>query len=413
MALHARGGLVGSVPNGSCADHMDMTYIIERKTRFYVVAYDGINPTTGRERRRWHPAGHSRADAEAIAARLDAMAAGDATIATGQLTFGRYLNDQFMPMRRHRLQPTTAHRYQWMIDNYINPALGSMPLRSVRAEHLDHLYSDLLTTGGVKKTGLAPKTVYDVHVVVRSALTQAERQHLVAVNPALGAQPPRSRLRHRTGPECWTADQLAQFLAATRHLRLHPALHVAAFTGMRRGELAGLRWGVWHPSTHRLSIARSRQVVAGRSVEVAVKTRTSRRCIDLDGETEQVLRAWRRRQERDGHRTGTNDPIFTNRAGQPVNPESIYQLFQRQVRRLDMPRICFHGLRHTHASLLVAAGTPIKVVSERLGHANPGFTMATYQHVLPGMGAEAADKFSQLHARQPVDVYRLDGARGQ
>ena len=167
---------------------------------------------------------------------------------------------------------------------------------------------------------------------------------------------------------------------------------------MRRGELAGLRWGDWNPSTHRLSIARSRQVVAGRSVEVAVKTRTSRRCLDLDGETEGVLRTWRKRQKRDGHPTSTNDPIFTNQAGQPVNPESIYQLFQRQVRRLEMPLICFHGLRHTHASLLVAAGTPIKVVSERLGHANPGFTMATYQHVLPGMGADAADKFSRLLA---------------
>ncbi len=76
--------------------------------------------------------------------------------------------------------------------------------------------------------------------------------------------------------------------------------------------------------------------------------------------------------------------MFTNRAGQPVHPESISQLFERhQARRLDMPRIRFHDLRHTHASLLVAAGTPIKVVSERLGHAHPGFTMATYQHLSP------------------------------
>ncbi len=158
----------------------------------------------------------------------------------------------------------------------------------------------------------------------------------------------------------------------------------------RRDQLAGLRWGDWRKGTHRLSIARSRQVVAGRSVEVAVKTHTSRRCIDLDADTERVLRAWRRRQQRDGHPVGTSDPIFTNQAGLPVHPESIYRLFHRQVRRLDMPRICFHGLRHTHASLLFAAGTPIKVVSERLGHANPGFTMATYQHVMPGMGAEPA-----------------------
>ncbi len=318
-----------------------------------------------------------------------------------------------MPMRRQRIQPTTAHRYDWMIENYIKPALGAMPLRSVRSEHLDRLYRDFQEAGGAKGKGLAPKTVYDVHVVIRSAFGQALRQHLVTTNPALGAQPPRTRLRQRSGPECWTAAQLSHFLTKTRHLRLHPALHVAACTGMRRGEIAGLRWGDWHQATHRLSIARSRQVVAGRSVEVPVKTRSSRRCIDLDPETERVLRSWRSRQRRDGHPTGTNDPIFTNAAGDPVNPESLYQLFHRQVRRLDLPRICLHGLRHTHASLLVAAGTPIKVVSERLGHANPGFTMATYQHVMPGMGAEAADRFSQLLAGTAGRRLPVNGPRRQ
>lgn len=223
-----------------------MAYIIERKNRFYVVAYDGIDPATGRERRRWHPAGHSRTDAEAIAARLDAIDEAEGDVVATQLRFGRYLTERFMPMRRQRLQSTTAYRYEWMIEHYINPVLGSMPLRSVRSEHLGRLYNDLLTTGGVKQAGLAPKRVYDVHVVIRSTFTQAVRQHLVTVNPALGAQPPRSRLRQRSGPECWTAEQLAEFLAATRHLRLHPALHLAAFTGMRRGELAGLRWGDWH-----------------------------------------------------------------------------------------------------------------------------------------------------------------------
>lgn len=92
---------------------------------------------------------------------------------------------------------------------------------------------------------------------------------------------------------------------------------------MRRGEIAGLRWGDWLTATHRLSVARSRQVVAGRSVEVPVKTRTSRRCIDLDLDTERVLGSWRNRQMRDSHPAGTNDPIFTNTTGQPVNPASL------------------------------------------------------------------------------------------
>ncbi len=173
---------------------------------------------------------------------------------------------------------------------------------------------------------------------------------------------------------------------------------IAATTGMRRGELAGLRWSDWNRDTHTLSIARARKSIGGRSVETPVKTRSSRRRIDLDPATETTLARWRRQQKADGHPVELDDPIFTNPAGRPLHPETISQLFARQVKRLAMPAIRFHDLRHTHATLLIAAGVPVKVVSERLGHANPGFTMATYQHVLPGMGADAANRFAALLA---------------
>jgi hypothetical protein len=111
---------------GGNAGHM--AYIVTKQNRFYVVTYDGINPTTGKEQRRWHLVGESRDDAEAIAAN----------------------------------RPSTAHRYRWMIDHYIVPAIGHLPLRALRAEHPERLYRDLRTTGGTNGTRLAPKTVYDV-----------------------------------------------------------------------------------------------------------------------------------------------------------------------------------------------------------------------------------------------------------
>jgi integrase len=101
-------------------------------------------------------------------------------------------------------------------------------------------------------------------------------------------------------PEIWTVHQLAHFLAQTTHLRLYPARHLAATTGLRRGELAGLRWGDWQRSSHRLSIARSRQSVQGKTVEVPTKTAAGRRCVDLDPDTEQVRERWRRQQCHDG-----------------------------------------------------------------------------------------------------------------
>ena len=90
---------------------------------------------------------------------------------------------------------------------------------------------------------------------------------------------------------------------------------------------------------------------------------------------------------------GDSYAMFTNRHGEPANPESISQLFERKIERAGLPPIRFHDLRHTHASLLLADGTAIKVVSERLGHANPAFTMATYQHLIPGMAEKACIDF--------------------
>ena len=180
-----------------------------------------------------------------------------------------------------------------MIEHYICPRIGAVPLRRLRVDHLDQLYADLLVHGGLTGTASASKTVYDVHVIVRSALADATRRQLVDVNVALPPKrhdPNLDPAQHRD----LDRSQLRVFLNSAQHLRLYPALHLAAMTGMRRGELAGLRWGDCDHTGHRLSVARSRQSVAGRSVEVAVKTRTSRRCVDLDAATEVVLAAWRR-----------------------------------------------------------------------------------------------------------------------
>jgi integrase len=185
-------------------------------------------------------------------------------------------------------------------------------------------------------------------------------------------------------------------LVTARPQRLYPAIHLAAHTGMRRGEIVGLKWTDLDESRSRLSITRTVQCVGGRPAEFGVKTRTSRRTVELDHHTLELLINWRRRLQRDRLPYGAHDWMFCNAHGRFLNPESINQLFDRVVRRCDVPRIRFHDLRHTHASLLVADGTPIKVVTERLGHAHPAFTMHTYQHVLPGMSATAAERFAEL-----------------
>ena len=393
--------IFGLVPKWSSADDTRMAYIISRNKRFYVVAYDGVDPATGRERRRWHAAGSSRADAEAIASSITETNHVPIPRGRNAVTLGDYLTDTWLPERQRRVRATTAYRYGWMIERYIVPTIGRYALRSIRTEHLNDFYTALSASGGQHGDGLAAKTVHEVHLIVCSALTQTTEQGLTRANVALRAQRPRPHARPRRGPETWTAQELTAFLGAAGGHRLYPALHLTATTGMRRGEIVGLRWGDWNPDLHQLSISRTRQALGGRSTEFATKTRTSRRCLELDVNTEHVLECWRDRQRNDGHHIGTRDSMFTNTGGEPLHPESISQLFARIVARSGLPRIRFHDLRHTHASLLVAAGIPVKVVSERLGHAHPSFTIHTYQHLLPGMCAEAAHRFADLI--KPVD----------
>jgi integrase len=374
-----------------------MSYVIQRQGRFYVVAYDGLDPLTGKERRRWHPAGHDRTEADAMADRLDAEREVPPPRLGGPITVGGFLTDTWLPRKRRQVRETTAYRYAWFVGRYINPALGDIPLRRLRLDHLEAFYAGLAATGGRHGTGLAPKTVREVHMIIRAALDLAVRRELLGQNVADKAHLRATRAGGAVA-RTWTDSELARFLAAARHHRLYPALHLAAHTGMRRGEVVGLRWCDLDVARRRLAIRRTLQCVGGQSVEFGVKTRTSRRSIELDAGTVTLLCRWRRRLQRDGLPAGIDDWMFCNTAGRYLNPQSISQLFDRIVAGADLPRVRFHDLRHTHASLLIASGEDVKVVSERLGHAHPAFTMHTYQHLLPGMSAAAADRFATMIA---------------
>lgn len=374
-----------------------MSYIIQRQDRFYVVSYDGLDPLTGKERRRWHPAGHDRSEAEAMAVRLDLERDLSPPKNGGPITISQFLTATWLPEKRRQVRATTAYRYAWFVDRYIVPALGDIPLRRLRLDHLEGFYGQLGTTGEKHGEGLAPKTILEVHMIIRAALDLAARRELVGRNVAAAEHLRPSRAGNAVA-RTWTDSELARFLDTARTHRLYPALHLAAHTGMRRGEIAGLKWCDLDPSANRLSIRRTLQCVGGQPVEFGCKTRTSRRTVELDHSTVDLLSAWRRRLERDGLPAGMDDWMFCNGAGRYLNLQSISQLFDRIVARTDISRVRFHDLRHTHASLLIASGEDVKVVSERLGHAHPAFTMHTYQHLLPGMSAAAADRFATMIA---------------
>lgn len=383
-------------------------YVARKGDRWYAVIYEGIDPVTGRERRSWHPAGTDRSDAQRIADRLAAECNGR-NDATRSLSFGAFLTARWLPGKRIVLAASTYDGYRRKVEHHLLPSLGPVALRRLRPDHLEALYEHLLhPTDG--SAGLAPKTVYEIHLIIRGALGDAVRRGLVSRNVALVAHAPRLRSIPKIEQQAWTAEELQAFLRAAAGHRFFPALWVAAFTGMRRNELLGLRWSDFDAAKATLSINRGLVAIAYELHETRGKTSNARRPIDLDATTTTILTTWRDWQHAEQRAAGIDSAgwMFTDGSGEPVHPHSISQAFERLARRASVPVIRLHDLRHTHGTLLIKAGVPVKVVSERLGHATPAFTIDTYQHVLPGMQADAARLFEGLivPSLQPADDCR-------
>ena len=372
-------------------------HIAKKGNRYYAVIYEGVDPATGKDKRRWHPAGDNRKDAERVLADLIKRVHDGDYRSPDKITLGDYLLKRWLPTKRVRLKPSTAESYERIIRLHINPNIGHIPVQKLRPEDLDTLYARLLTEGKRNGSGggLSAQTVRNVHITIQRALSDAERKGTVVRNVADLADAPTISRNSRT-MSVWTSDELRAFLEAISDHYLYPLYLLAATTGMRRAEIAGLVWRNVDLDTARLTVSQQLLSVEYKLIESDLKTPTSRRTIDLDPHTVTQLRLHRRHQLEDRMATGRRHKdgyVFAKPDGSPIHPDLISQTFERLLAKLDLPRIRLHDLRHTHATILLQQGINPKVVSERLGHDSVSFTMDVYQHVLPGMQAQAAAIF--------------------
>ena len=379
-------------------------HVAKKGKNYYAVVYEGIDPGTGKERHRWHAAGPRRGDAERLVNDLVKRRHQGVETPSDRSTLGAYLLDRWLPIQESRLRPTTYSSYASIVRLHVVPYIGRIRLDKLQADDLDGLYLELLHSGnrrGQARGGLDPASVRYVHRIINKALSDALRKGAISRNVAELADPPK---RESKGPgskiQVWDAPDLRRFLEAAAGHRHHTLLLVAAKTGMRRGEVMGLSWHDIDFEKSTISIRRA-VVLVGWKIHISdVKTSSGRRTIDIDPRTADALRARRVKQEDAAAKAGKafdrQGLVFCRPDGEPEHPEYISRGFNRLVARHQLPVIRFHDLRHTHATLLLKAGVPAKVVAERLGHASAGFTLNVYQHVLPGMQAHAARIFDAL-----------------
>jgi integrase len=292
---------------------------------------------------------------------------------------------------RGTVRESTYSRDKYLVTNHIKPALGRLKLTNLNALHLQSLYRDRLDSG------LSGSTVQKMHHVLHKALAQAVRWNLILRNPAASvkALTPTPKEMHPL-----SASEARKLLEVAQGDRLEALYVLAVHTGMRRGELLGLKWPDvdWENATVRVRRTLTRNGTG--HVLGEPKTKKSRRTVRLTHKAVEALRSHRARQAQEKLKIGSlyqdQDLVFAGYNGGLINPSNLRQRsFKPLLKRAGLPQITFNDLRHTCASLLFQRNVHPKLVQELWGHASVAITLDTYSHMLPGMGREAADAIGE------------------
>lgn len=352
------------------------------------------NPVTGKAERRSFTVKGSYQDARKAEAKLKLEALEGKLAMPSKETVAEYA-DYWLDTTRATVRPNSAAGYKKVIRNWIKPYIGQMELNRVSGETVNHLYASLL------RDGKSHRTVRHTHNLLNRMLKDAVRWGRLASNPVDRADPPRSQ---RKELQAWNERQVKQWLAYWEGDALYYALYrLAAMTGMRRSELLGLRWQDVDLDNALVKIRQVRVEVEGEGEIVAEpKTRSSVRDVPIDAKTAKALAEWKDYLQEERYKAypswliEDSELVFVHPDGSLPSPNAISKHFTYHAKQLGLNSISFHGLRHTNATLLIEAGVPTKVVSQRLGHANVSITLGTYTHPSEQALSQAVETLSGI-----------------
>ena len=306
-------------------------------------------------------------------------------------TLGAFLERWLDEAVRDTVKQSTFENYAYVVRRHITPDLGLVRLRDLKSRDVRRLYWEKLDVG------LSPRTVQIIHTVLRRALQQAVRDDVLPRNVCDAVTAPR-RTKKEMRP--LAPGQAKRLLTVVHGDRLE-ALYVLAVTaGLREGELLGLRWDDLDLGRRLLQVRR--QLTRTRAgLSFSAPKRGKARVVRLTSTAVAALEGHRAEQNEERTRAGSlwqeTNLVFTSTVGTPVDVGNLtYRSFRPLLKRADLPRIRFHDLRHTCATLLLSRGTHPKIVQEMLGHANISMTMDTYSHVLPDMQEKAVDAMDDV-----------------
>ena len=306
-------------------------------------------------------------------------------------TLGEFL-ERWLKDYQPNLSPRGFERYEGIIRSHLIPGLGSMPLTQLRPEHLQKHYT------AKQNDGLSARTIRYHHAVLHVALKTAVQWGLLSRNPADAVTTPRVR---RNEMQTWGEHEISQFLDAAKDSPYYALFYTALFTGMRRSELLGLKWGDVDFIMSQIYVNRSlHHLKDGSYIFTEPKSAKSRRTIALPPSATLLLKEHQEKQKLERVMLGIpltdSDLVFSTLEGKPFRPNTITRAWTMLATRAGLRIIRLHDARHTHASIMLKQGIHPKIVQERLGHASIQMTLDTYSHVAPGLQEAAAKRFDEL-----------------
>ena len=319
--------------------------------------------------------------------------AGQVDIAkAGKYTVGTWMDEWFENVAKIKVRPSSHQTYRGYIDNHIKPNIGNILLEKLTTMDLQKLYRKLLTKGRVERIeskeqpkGLSSKTVRNINQVISSALDLAVAQKIILTNPTDACELP--KVEHQE-MQTIPAEQLRAFLREAKASGVYEMYYIELATGLRRGELLGLKWSDVDWKNGIIKVRRQVAGIDGKIVEAPLKTKNSYRAVTISQQAIEVLKQ---------QKAKTNDQyVFPSPNGGPISPDSVRHMLHRVLERAGIPKVRFHDLRHTFATIALQNGVDIKTVSGMLGHFSAGFTLDTYAHVTTAAQKEAAQTMGNV-----------------
>lgn len=363
--------------------------VYQRKDGRWTGATYVLRPDGGRTRRQVY--GSTRAEVAGKLRELIASTERGIPMAGSTWTVETY-SEYWLTNASSTLRPATLSNYGWVLRKYIIPTVGDVRLERLTPAHVRKLH------GAVQSVGVSARTIQLTHAVLRSMLSEAVREEVISRNVGTLVRPPRLEKSERRP---WSAEDVARFRTISIGHRLHTLFELAYSVGLRRGELLGLRWSDVDLDGHLLHVRQTMQRLGSDHGRVfgPPKSARSRRSVPVPDSVARSLQLHRASQSaelRVTDRSNELDLVFTTSVGTPIEPSNLRRDFESLIVAAGVPRIRFHDLRHTCASLLFDRGVPPRVVMDLLGHSTLSITTDLYAHVMPTTLANAASAMDDL-----------------